>query len=84
MNENEVRLLDTDETEGAQFSPRQLWYLGIDTYVNPVTLEWFSPGGIWVELDSYESAGRWQLNAAPGDTFRLTTTSAGSRAWGYI
>ena len=52
MNENEVRLLDTDETEGAQFTPRQQWYLGIDTYVQPVTLEWLSPGNVWVELGS--------------------------------
>lgn len=84
MTENGIELLGASETEGDQFSPRQQWYLGIDTHVADVALEWLSPGGVWVELGSYDSVGRWQLHAAPGDKFRLTTSSAGSRAWGYI
>ena len=74
-------LLDVTETESEPISPRQLWHLGIDIYVADVTLQWRSPGGLWVDLGSYSSVGRWQLNAASGDTFRVTTTAAGSRVW---
>ena len=74
-------LLDTTDTESAAFTPRQLWYLGIDIYADPVTLQWQSPAGLWIDLGSYESTGRWLLNAGAGDVFRLTTSTAGSRVW---
>ena len=74
-------LLDVTDTESAAFSPRQLWHLGIDIFDQPVTLQWQSPVGVWVDLGSYDSAGRWQLNAAAGDVFRVTTSAAGSRVW---
>ena len=73
--------LDVSATESDAFSPRQLWFIGIDIYVNEVRLQWKSPAGVWVELGGYDSVGRWQLNAAEGDEYRLTTSAAGSRAW---
>lgn len=73
--------LDTSDTESETFRPSRLWFLGIDTYVNDVTLQWRSPGGVWVDLGSYDSVGRWLLNSAPGDVYRLTTSGAGSRAY---
>lgn len=73
--------LDVTDTESAPFQPGRSWHLGIDTHVNDVALQWRSPGGVWVTLGSYDSVGRWLLNAAPGDVFRLTTSSAGSRAY---
>ena len=74
-------LLGVTETESDAFSPRQLWFLAIDVYVSDVALEWRSPMGVWVELGTYDSVGRWQLNAAEDDVFRVTTSAAGSRVW---
>ena len=74
-------ILDTTQTESEEFRPSRLWGIGIDTYSAAVTLQWRSPGGVWIDLGSYESVGRWQLNSLPGDVFRLTTSTAGSRAY---
>ncbi len=82
----DIEALKTTETTGSEFAPHVLWYLGLDTYSAAVKLEWRSPAvaETWVELKSYTSTGRWQLHAAPGDVFRLTTATAGSRAWVQI
>ena len=74
-------LLGVTQTESDEFSPRQLWFLGIDVYVNDVKLQWRSPADVWVDLGTYDSVGRWQLTAADGDTFRVTASAAGSRVW---
>ena len=74
-------LLGVTETESDAFSPRQLWFLGIDVYVSEVALEWRSPMGVWVELGTYDSLGLWQLGAPNDGVFRVTTSAAGSRVW---
>ena len=76
-----IEALAVDQTLGDTFQPGQLWYLGIDIYVAPITIEWLSPGDVWVILGTRDSVGRWQLTSAPGDVFRVSTLVAGTRAW---
>lgn len=74
-------LLETD-TEGAEFSPHSSWWLGCDVYSADAELEWLSPGDVWVPIYTISGLQRQWVQSWHGDTYRITTATAGSRVWG--
>ena len=76
-----MEILSATQTMGVEFKPGAAWALGCDTYSSDVSLQWQSPGGVWVDLYDITEAGLFQAGVAANETYRLTTASAGSRVW---
>ena len=74
-------ILDVTDIESDGFSPQQLFFIGIDIFVNDIVIEWLSPMDVWVSITTLTESGRYFQHCAVGDTFRFTTSSAGSRVW---
>lgn len=79
--DNWIEVLTTSQTQGVEFQAHSEWYLCVETYTADVVLESKAPGGTWIALETYDGVGKWRVHSAPGDLFRLTTSSAGSRVW---
>lgn len=75
-------ILNTTDTESSEFVPGGEWALAVDIYVNDVVVQWKSPEDVWVDLMTFDSVGYQVARCIPGkDAFRVTTSSAGSRAF---
>lgn len=75
-------LLDTTDTESEDFVPGAHWAIGVDTCVNDVVLQWKSSEGVYVDILTIDAAGiQVASNATANETYRLTTSTAGSRAF---
>ena len=78
-----TRILEVDETVGKTFEVSEELLIGIDIFVEDITIEWLSPDNIWVELGTRKTPGLWRLEAFPDIKFRVKTTNPGTQVWLY-